>query len=75
MLSVLFATEAFYTIKENNKDNHFTEASYHFADVNYHFPGGNREKPILRRHFIRGRKLPFCRRKLRKAYFASAFSC
>ena len=49
MLSVLFTTEAFYTMKENNnKKNHFAEASYYFADVNYHFADKNVEKSILR---------------------------
>ena len=39
MLSVLFATEACYTIKENKKEkSHFRG---HFADVSYHFAGKN----------------------------------
>ena len=38
MLSVLFAAEASYTIKENSKKNS-VEASYHFADLSYHFEG------------------------------------
>ena len=45
MLSVLFAIEACYTIKENIKKNHF-------ADVSYHFAGENCQKPILRRYFF-----------------------
>ena len=53
MLSVLFATEACYTIKIIKK-NHFAEANYHFGDVNYHFAGKNLEKPIL--FFCQGKK-------------------
>ena len=52
MLSVLFATEASSTIKENN---------YEEESIN---------RGIL--PFSR-RKLPFCWRKLRKAYFALTF--
>ena len=44
MLSVLFATEACYTIKEINNKESFCRA-----------------------------RLSFCRQKLRKNYFASAF--
>ena len=54
MLSVLFATEAGYTIKLIKK-NHFAEANYHFGDVNYHLAGKNLEKPIL--FFCRGKKI------------------
>ena len=53
MLSVLFATEACYTIKIIKK-NHFAKANYHFGDVNYHFAGKNLEKPIL--FFYQGKK-------------------
>ena len=34
------------------RKNNFAETNYHFADVNYHFTAENREKPILRRHFL-----------------------
>ena len=57
------------------KKNCFILISYYFTYVSCYFAGVNWEKPILRRHFLCPRKLPFFWRKLRKAYFASAFSC
>ena len=42
MLSVLFATEACYTIKENNsKEKPFCRGKLPFADVNHHFADEN----------------------------------
>ena len=59
MLSVLFATETCYMTKENNKENHFAEASYHFVDWNYNFAGENWGKPILHGHFFAGSNYHF----------------
>ena len=60
MLSVLFATEACYTIKENNNNNNNND------NIEKSFCQG---KLAFYRH-----KLSFFWPKLRKAYFASVFS-
>ena len=42
MLSVLFATGAYYTIKENNsKEESFCGGKLSFAKVDYHIAGEN----------------------------------
>ena len=42
MLSVLFATESCYMIKENNnKEKSFYRAKIPFCQLNYHFAGEN----------------------------------
>ena len=58
MLSVLFATGAYYTIKENNsKEESFCGGKLSFAKVDYHIAGENLlmqivKKPILHQHFL-----------------------
>ena len=66
-LSVLFATEACYTIKgNNNKENHFVKLPFCRNKLSFCW------RKLKKAYFVSGF---FCRHKLRKAYFASAFSC
>ena len=70
VLSVLFATEACYTIKEHsNKEKSFWWGRLLF------FAGESWEKPILRLHFFLPAQITILPTQISKAYFALAFSC
>ena len=76
MLSVLFAPEACYTIKENNNNNNndnikklFCQGKLAFYRRKLSFFWPKLRKAYFVSVFFCRRKLPFCRRILRKAYF------
>ena len=76
MLSDLVATEACYTIKENNnKEKLFCWGKLPFCPHKLPFAVKNWKLFYIAFFFFYQHKLPFWQQKLSKAYFASAFSC